>query len=311
MSEKLLYVSNGVFHKKTFTNGLNVVDNGTMTTIAPGGTGSYVLSYDVDSGSFSFDPFSQTSSLEKLNTSYYITSGNSPLTVNKNGTIPYFTDTDTFAALDLPSNDSKKYVLKNKQFIELSTSPLDILGSSTNTGILYVNSNNEFKYARTESNGDYVITYSSGVYSLTPTSTVKREMYIESSSLTSGPALMIGTFCSSANSIIQHNLSSNLFTLENGKSYMISVDIELYCSNYGDLIGSRNTPTFTIKYDTTGDPIVAGSLMNPVPYHHISGTSVITSTGTSFSLYFDCSNTGTAGAVNFYITRFKVTIVSV
>ena len=314
MSEKLLYISNGVFHKKSFTNGLNVVQDDVLTTIKPTGTGSYVLNYDADSEAFSFDPFSQTSSLEKLNSSYFITSGNSPLTIDKSGTIPYFTDSDTFAGINLPSDTSKRYVLRNKQFVELSSTPSSLLGSSYVSGLMYANANNEFKFASTTSAGDYVIRYSSdssGVYSLVPTSTVKRELYIEQSSLTSGPTLITGTFGSSASSIIQHNLSSDLFTIETGKSYMVSVDIELFCSNYADVIGTRDPASFTIKYDTTGDPIVAATLANPLPYQHFSGSSVITSSGTSFSLYFNTSGTGTAGAVNYYITRFKVTIVSV
>ena len=123
--------------------------------------------------------------------------------------------------------------------------------------------------------------------------------------------LLSGTFGSSASSIIQHDLDSNLFTIEAGKSYMVSVDIELFCSNYAEVIGTKNPASFTIKYDTTGDPIVAATLANPLPYQHFSGSSVITSSGTSFSLYFSTSGTGGAGAINYYITRFKVTIVSV
>ena len=315
MSEKLLYVSNGVFHKKELANGLNVVQNNSFSTIKPTGTGSYVLNYDATSESFSFDPFSQTSTLEKITNAYFITSGNSPLTINKSGTIPYFTDEDTFAGINIPSDTSKRYVLRNKQFEELKTStPSDLLGTSYVSGLMYANANNEFKFASTTTPGDYVVRYSSdssGVYSLVPTSTVKRELYIEQSSLTSGPTLITGTFGSSASSIIQHNLSSDLFTIETGKSYMVSVDIELFCSNYAEVIGTKNPASFTIKYDTTGDPIVAATLANPLPYQHFSGSSVITSSGTSFSLYFNTSGTGGAGAVNYYITRFKVTIVSV
>ena len=314
MSEKLLYISNGVFHKKELANGLNVVQNNSFSTIKPTGTGSYVLNYDATSESFSFDPFSQTSTLEKITNAYFITSGNSPLVIDKSGTIPYFTDSDTFAGLNLPSDASKRYVLRNKQFVELSSTPSSLLGSSYVSGLMYANANNEFKFASTTTPGDYVVRYSSdssGVYSLVPTSTVKRELYIESSSLTSGPALISGTFGSSASSIIQHDLDSNLFTIEAGKSYMVSVDIELFCSNYADVIGTKNPASFTIKYDTTGDPIVAATLANPLPYQHFSGSSVITSTGTSFALYFTASNTGSTGAVNYYITRFKVTIVSV
>ena len=214
MSEKLLYVSNGVFHKKELANGLNVVQNNSFSTIKPTGTGSYVLNYDATSESFSFDPFSQASTLEKITNAYFITSGNSPLVIDKNGTIPYFTDEDTFAGLNLPSDASKRYVLRNKQFEELKTStPNDLLGTSYVSGLMYANANNEFKFASTTTPGDYVVRYSSdssGVYSLVPTSTVKRELYIESSSLTSGYTLISGTFGSSASSIIQHRGWSNL-----------------------------------------------------------------------------------------------------
>lgn len=312
--EKLLYIQNGVFHNKSLTAGLQLVDaNGTMTTIAPGGTGNYTITYD--NGSFAFEPFSQTSSLEKLNTSYFISSSNSPIAVATNGTIPYFIDSDTFGAINLPANNnSKYYVLKNKEFVELETKPSTILGSSSNKGIVYVGNNNNFSYLNTTDEGDYVIKYSSGSYSLAlseSAASVKREFYIEGSSLTSGPALVSGTFGSSASSIIQHNLDSNLFVIESGKSYLVSIDIELYCSNYADILNQRNPISFKIRYNVDDDPIVAATLSNPIPYQHVSGTGLINSTGRSFSLAFETNNTGSAGAVNFNITRFKVTIISV
>ena len=47
MSEKLLYIQNGVFHNKTLNAGIQIVDsNGSMTTMAPGGTGNYTIVYD-------------------------------------------------------------------------------------------------------------------------------------------------------------------------------------------------------------------------------------------------------------------------
>ena len=92
---------------------------------------------------------------------------------------------------------------------------------------------------------------------------------------------------------------------------LVREDDSIYNSLFTVDVGTRDPASFTIKYNTTGDPILAATLANPLPYQHFSGSSVITSSGTSFSLYFNTSGTGGAGAVNYYITRFKVTIVSV
>ena len=130
MSEKLVVHSGGKLTRKTLNNGILACVDSTYASIAASASGNYVISYD-GSGYSLLKAEAAATKIDHVDTSFFPTTDGT-IEVATSGTIPYFTSTDTFSALDLPSTNGIHilYVTtSSKTFTKLTASHIlsDIL----------------------------------------------------------------------------------------------------------------------------------------------------------------------------------------
>ena len=106
-AEKLLYLQNGVFKRKEMSNGIQYYSNNSFGTFAlPSANGNYVLTNNnnvftwTDAGDVSTGGGDEPT-FTSLDNSYFKGSDGQAISIDGNGTIPYFKSNTTFAGLDL------------------------------------------------------------------------------------------------------------------------------------------------------------------------------------------------------------------
>ena len=117
-AEKLLYLQNGVFKRKEMSNGIQYYSNNSFGTFAlPSANGNYVLTNNnnvftwTDAGDVSTGGGDEPT-FTSLDNSYFKGSDGQAISIDGNGTIPYFKSNTTFAGLSLPYSGT--YVLTTK-----------------------------------------------------------------------------------------------------------------------------------------------------------------------------------------------------
>ena len=114
LSEKLVYLQNGVFKRKELSDGLQYYSDGSFNTLAiPAADGNFVFTKG-DNGLLTWTDAGtvvpkQPEEFTTLDNSYFKDSNNQAITIATQGMIPYFVNNATFGKLDLPG--SGKYVL--------------------------------------------------------------------------------------------------------------------------------------------------------------------------------------------------------
>ena len=118
-AEILVYIQNGVFKRKEMSNGIQYYSNNSFGTFAlPSANGNYVLTNTnnvftwTDAGDVSTGGGDDEPSLTSLDNSYFKGSDGQAISIDGNGTIPYFKSNTTFGGLDLPYSGT--YVLTTK-----------------------------------------------------------------------------------------------------------------------------------------------------------------------------------------------------
>lgn len=156
--EKLLYTQNGVFKRKEIQEGLILksTENG-FTSLHADTTGLYNISYN--GSAYTLEAVTAGAG-ERMNTTYFYTDDNGGrLQVGTAGTIPVFTNFNTFSALNIPT-DNQRYMLKNGQFVVFSKTVKEQTNlASDKTGLIY-GKNNTFKLLEEpDAAGNYFIKY--------------------------------------------------------------------------------------------------------------------------------------------------------
>ena len=166
--EKLLYTQNGVFKRKDINNGLLMKGTDGFSSVTAERQGLYNISFD--GTDYSFEAVAAGAG-ERMNTTYFYTDDDgSKLQVGEAGTIPVFTDYNTFTALNIPT-DNQRYLLRNGQFIALQKTVKEQTDLASDQKGLIWGDNNTFKYLQATNSGNYFVKYNGSAYELVAAST--------------------------------------------------------------------------------------------------------------------------------------------
>ena len=368
MSQKLVCLQNGLFKKKELTPGIQYYNNNSQFTTAPIPTteGNYVISYQDGNLTLSQQP----AALQSLTNTYFQT-GSGALSVATSGTIPYFTSSTTFSALNLPSS-SGIYILhvgtNTKTFTTLTTAhiftdtfkidgttnnPVFPLWNGTSVSSMSFPSNGSwylqkdstgykwllmngynimYRCLNLDSNKNQIVTFDNGSARsiIVPSDQGKYVLNVGSSGASfvatsdngsktfKSIRYTVGkndtlTTCTLAGNTTDNMITSDDLTIELGKQYLMTVDIDLTCSDYEavlDGFGSGNEPLIGVYYTSNGsDPdyiIESNVIANPLPFIHITGNDIITANGDTFTL--GIQRTG-ATTISHKIKRLVVRLV--
>ena len=139
MSEKLLYLQNGVYKRKEITNGIMTYNNNSFSSVAPTKNGSFYIKLDDNGMSFEEKEAAlQTVNPSDLNYSHITT----PHII--------YVNNNNFNTLNLPAEEGK-YMLVNGEtpsFSKLSVSLADMGINKTDTGsaLMMIAGDNSIKY---------------------------------------------------------------------------------------------------------------------------------------------------------------------
>lgn len=108
-------------------------------------------------------------------------------------------------------------------------------------------------------------------------------------------------------------ITSDDLTIEMGKQYLMTVDIDLRCSDYEAVLDgftSGNEPLIGVYYTSNGSNpeyiIESNVIANPLPFIHITGNGIFTANGETFTL--GIQRTG-ATTISHKIKRLVVRLV--
>ena len=164
---------------------------------------------------------------------------------------------------------------------------------------MYNNEGNVSKLTLPSTSGKYMVEVnSSGTPSLSLPDTKLNKTF--ECNIGSGISIITQSLTSSSTNLTE------AITLTSGKSYLVTIDTVISCSDYEQVIvGFTNTPNLNIIVESAS--IINIPLNNPLPTTLASGSSVITPTRTN-TMVIEVTRTGDT-TITHYFTKLKVSVV--